>query len=82
MGDWADNALDRFLSGHWSPFNGDTRKLRRRDRKRLKVIQCRHCGAKPLRIEEFEENAWHLAEYDENNVLTRHVCKMKTFRNV
>jgi uncharacterized protein YbaR (Trm112 family) len=47
------------------------------DRRRHKVLACPTCGKKPLYFEEEFTNNWILAEFDENNKLVRHVCKMK-----
>ena len=71
FGYWEDEPED----SDWAPYSS----RRSKHRKRRRINTCKFCGKYPLMIEEFEPGNWHLSEFDENNIIVRHVCKMKKF---
>lgn len=73
MGEAADNAVAYFQRR----FRNDFDVRPKHDRRRHKILACPTCGKKPLYFQEESSNNWILAEFDENNKLTRHVCKMR-----
>lgn len=71
MGDHGNDALNYF-------FRKNDLTLRvRHDKVRHKVMKCPTCGKGPLRFLEANTDEWYLGEFDDENHLVRHVCKMK-----
>lgn len=71
MGDAANNALNYFCRRF------DYEVKPKHDRRRHRVLKCPTCGAGPLQFLEEARDQWVLAEFGDDNKLTRHVCKMK-----
>lgn len=68
MGEAADNALNYFIRNNLKV---------RKDRVRHKIIRCPTCGKEPLHFLEENTDEWYLGEFDEDNHLVRHTCKIK-----
>lgn len=71
VGEAADNALAYFCR------RNDLSVRPRHDKVRHRVLRCPTCGKGPLRFLEDPTDVWYLAEFDEDNKLTRHVCKLR-----
>lgn len=84
MGEYADMAIDDALAYDDYLFDNPEEEdyfagpviVRRRKRK-PKYRTCSICGKFPLYFEETSPNLWILAEFNDENKLVRHVCKMK-----
>ena len=59
--------------------NNDLYVVPRHDKRRHRVLRCPVCNKGPLRFLEESTDEWYLGEFDEDNRLVRHVCKMKKF---
>lgn len=80
MGEWADTFIDRILDRGYSLTPVRSKKQKRRDRQRKAksaMRTCQFCEKSPLFFHEYEKDKWILAEWDENNLPIRHVCKLK-----